>query len=395
MELKFSNIFKGDKVLWNAIFVLSIISIAAVYSATGALAYQDGSGGNTLFYLIKHSIFLSGGFFLVIIIQYIDYNRYAKYIEVILIFSFALSFITLFAGVEINGARRWLNIPGINYLFQPSELAKFAVMIYSAKVLAGVQKSEAEMKAGIKKILVVVAGFMAVTVLADLSSAALIFITAMVLMFAARVKVMHIFMILGVTIVLGFTVITIGSAEREVTWQNRITDFYSGKGASQQPENAKAAIATGGFFGKGPGNSEARNVLPQTYSDFIYAFIIEEYGFLGGSILVGVYLWIFIRGITIVQGIKKIFPALLSLGLILSLTIQAFLNMSVSVGLAPVTGQTLPFVSMGGTSLVFTALTFGIILNISRMSQLDSNTEQKVQRKKVATEEEKAEIIEE
>ena len=375
MTIKISNIFKGDKILWNALAILAILSIIAVYSATGALAYQQHNG-DTSYYLYRHSLFMAFGILVIIVTQFIPYKIYIKSAYIIYGISIFFLILTFFFGETKNEATRWLNLPVINIDFQPSDLAKFAIVMVTAKILAQNQNNKEGLKKAVTKIIMLTAAMVIFIFPSDFSSALLLIVTVGIIMYVGRVKFKYLLATTGIAfIVLSFFILIIMNSGhgRFNTWKARIESFTGDNENSDgnyQVNNAKMAIVTGGFFGKGPGNSIHRNSLPQSYSDFIFAFIVEEYGAFGGIFVLIVYLWILYRGMLIVRKTKKAFPVLLGLGLIISLSIQAFTNMLVAVNIFPVTGQTLPFVSMGGTSIFFTAVTFGILLNISRKENL-------------------------
>jgi cell division protein FtsW len=374
---KLKNIFKGDRILWNSVLVLGGLSIAAVYSASGALAYQEHDG-NTLFFLFKQIFFIGFGILAVLIFQFIPYKYYFRFAPAIYVVSLLLLALTLIMGKSVNGAQRWLEIPLIHIQFQPSEIAKIALVIYAARILSVNQDDEKSMKTALIAILAITGLMSALLIFSGGSTTLLLLATVLVLLYVGRVKIKYILLIVGIFVIFGASFLFILSRSsntgRLKTWKSRYETFFKGKdNGSDQANEAKVAIVTGGVFGKGPGNSVQRNVLPQSYSDFIYASIIEEYGWAGAAIIIALYLWILYRGINIINYVKNSFPAILALGLIFSLTIQAFANMAVAVGLFPVTGQALPFVSMGGTSNVITGITFGIILNISREAVIELN----------------------
>lgn len=370
---------EGDRFIWGIVVLLSLVSLLAVYSSTGTLAYKM-KGGNTEYYLIKHLVLMLGGLGLMYYCHKIDYRYFSKVSVVMLMVTIPLLFLTLFMGTNINSASRWLTLPILNISFQTSDLAKLALTMYLARSLSKMQSEEQEF---VNTFLVrqmgpifVVCGLIAP---ADLSTAAMIFMTSVLLLFIGRVKINYLLRLLGVMIVflvMFFSVILnhkalgLEGVGRISTWNARIHSFTEGSedGGSYQTKQAKIAIATGGLvFGKGPGNSQQRNFLPHPYSDFIYAIILEEYGLLfGGVVLIVLYLLFLLRCIKIVVHAPKAFGALLAVGLSFSLVIQAMLNMAVTVNLLPVTGLPLPLVSMGGTSIWFTSISIGLILSVSK-----------------------------
>ena len=362
---------KGDKVIWAVVFLLSIFSLLAVYSSTGTLAYRY-KAGNTEYYLLRHLSILLFGFFLMFLAHRIDYKYYARISQVALYISLPLLAYTLIFGTSLNEASRWYTLPLINMTFQPSDLAKLTLIIYVARLLAKKQGEIDDFKKGFIHVLFPI---MLVTLLilpANFSTAALIFATALVLMFVGRVKIKYLLMLGGVGIIALIISVAImasfpGLPGRIGTWQNRIESFSSGDSDDNyQVEQAKIAIATGGIAGKMPGNSIQKNFLPHPYSDFIFAIIIEEYGLIGGTLVVFLYLILMFRAVKIVIRSQRNFAAFLTFGLAFSLVFQAMVNMMVAVNLLPVTGQTLPLISMGGTSIWFTSIAIGIILSVSR-----------------------------
>lgn len=362
---------KGDKVIWAVVFLLSIFSLLAVYSSTGTLAYRYKSG-NTEYYLLKHLSLLLFGFLLMFWAHRINYKYYARISQLALLISLPLLAYTLFFGTSLNEASRWYTLPLINITFQPSDLAKLALIIYVARLLAKKHGEIDDFKKGFISILLPILVVTLLILPANFSTAALIFATSMVLMFVGRVKIKYLLLLCGVGIIALSIAILImvnfpGLPGRFGTWQNRIESFSSGDSDDNyQVEQAKIAIATGGIAGKMPGNSIQKNFLPHPYSDFIFAIIIEEYGLIGGTIVVFLYLILMFRSVKIVIRCQRNFATFLTFGLAFSLVFQAMVNMMVAVNLLPVTGQTLPLISMGGTSIWFTSIAIGIILSVSR-----------------------------
>lgn len=360
---------KGDPVIWGVIILLAIFSILAVYSSTGTLAYKS-QGGNTFYYITKHSVFLLFGFMVIFITHNIPYKYFSRLSQLFLIISIPLLLITLIYGETLNQATRWLELPVIGLKVQPSDFAKLAIVMYIARLLSMKQNTIDDFY---KTFLPIIGPVLIVCMLilpANLSTALIVLSTSVILMFIGRIKIKHLLLVAlaGILTISLFIVITInsGTDNRVVTWQNRVEDFMEGSGDNFQVEQAKIAVATGGLVGKGPGNSTQRNYLPHPYSDFIYAIIIEEYGLTGGIIVLFLYLYLLYRAGVLVKKSSRTFPAFLAIGLALSLTFQAMINMAVAVNLLPVTGQTLPFVSMGGSSQLFTSVALGIILSVSR-----------------------------
>jgi cell division protein FtsW len=365
-----SKYIKGDRVIWMVIILLSMISILAVYSSTGTLAYKM-RGGNTAYYLIKQVIFLSIGIFLIIATSSVPYKYYSKIAQLFLVIAVPVLALTLVTGPSINEARRWLTLPGTGFTIQPSDFAKLAIIMYVARMLSLRQDRLKELKGGYFPIIWPVILVCGLIMPANLSTAMILFCTAFTLMFIGRVP----FKFLALTIAGGILAVSlfvavslyINKEGRIATWKNRIENFISGdeSGDNFQVNRAKIAVVNGGLIGRGPGNSTQRNYLPHPYSDFIYAIIIEEYGLIGGIFILFLYIWLFFRAGMIVRKSTRTFAALLALGLSMGLVLQAMVNMAVAVNLVPVTGQTLPFVSMGGSSILFTSLSLGIILSVS------------------------------
>ena len=353
---------KGDQLIWAIVIALALISVFVVYSATGALAYRNME--SIEHYLFKHTglILLSLGAMWVA--HKIDYRYYSKLSKLGLWLSIPLLIYAWKAGVNINDASRWITIPIINQIFQPSDLAKLSLIAAMAGMLSKRQQNIGDFKDVIIPMVLwsgVICGLIA---MADLSSAVLLFATAMLLMFIGRVPVKYLAMLLVVGAIAGALAISIG--QRGDTAKNRITSFINETELPYQAEQARIAIASGGVIGKGPGKSDQRNFLPHPYSDFVYAIIIEEYGMIGGVVILLLYLALLYRGMKAVANSDRAFGGLLSAGLSFALVVQAMVNMGVVVGLGPITGLTLPFLSMGGTSLLFTGISLGIILSVSR-----------------------------
>lgn len=383
----FKKYLKGDPVIWAVIFALSIFSVLAVYSSTGTLAYRFREG-NTTYYIMKHGIILIIGLCIIYVTHLIPYKYYSRLSQIFLYISVPLLLLTLILGTNINSASRWLTLPGIGLTIQTSDLAKLALIMYVARMLSMNQDNIKDFRKAFIPIVTPVIIVCVLIVPANLSTAALLFATSVILMFIGRISIKHLLLLAGAGVVALSLFILIALAfkieGRIGTWKNRIENFTKkGDEVNYQVEQSKIAVVTGGIIGKGPGKSVQRNFLPHPYSDFIFAIIIEEYGVLGGLALIFLYLYILYRAGVMVRKSNRTFPAFLSIGLAISLVFQAMINMGVAVGLLPVTGQTLPLVSMGGSSLLFTSVAFGIILSVSRgVDSLDAN----------ATEEEKSKV---
>ncbi|MFT4969055.1 MAG: cell division protein FtsW [Chitinophagales bacterium] len=372
---KLSKNIKGDKFIWAIVLTLSLFSLLAVYSSTGTLAYKYRAG-NTEYYLIKQVFIICGGLGLMYLTHLINYKYFSRASQILYYLSIVLLVITLFFGTDINEAKRWITLPGVNLTFQTSDLAKFALIMYLARMLSKKQDMVSSFSEGFWPTIMPVFIICGLIAPEDLSSALVLFSTSVLIMFVGRIHMAYIGGLIGLSLIavgmfvtLLFTLPEESMPGRMTTWKGRIESFTNADGLDEDPYQlvqSKIAIAKGGFFPNGPGNSTQRNFLPHPYSDFIYAIIIEEYSFFGGVFVVFLYLAFLVRSAFVVRKSPKAFGALLAFGLALSLTIQAMINMGVAVGLLPITGLTLPLVSMGGSSTIFVSLAFGIILSVSR-----------------------------
>ena len=360
---------RGDRTIWLIVILLSLFSLLAVYSSTGTLAYKYRAG-NTEYYLLKHFMLLIFGLGLMYFAHLVNYTYYSRVAQLLLYVSIPLLVITVIFGADVNEAKRWLTLPIINVTFQTSDLAKLALIMYTARILSKKLSTIKDFRSAFLPIMIPVLIVCGLIAPADLSSAAVLFTTCLLFMFIGMVSMKHILLLIGSGAVgLGIVVLIAmvsPNKGRLGTWKSRIESFTQDDKESYQVKQSKIAIAKGSVFGKGPGNSTQRNFLPHPYSDFIYAIILEEYGLIGGGIVVILYLLFLYRTVRIVIKSPKAFGAYLAVGLSFSLVLQAMVNMAVTVNLLPVTGLTLPFLSMGGTSLIFTSLAVGIILSVSR-----------------------------
>jgi cell division protein FtsW len=354
---------QGDPVIWAVVLLLGILSVLIVYSSTGALAYKK-HGGNTEHFLIKQAMYVMLSFGAMWLAHKIDYRYYSKLSRMMLYLSVPLLVFSFFFGSKLNEASRWLVIPGIGVSFQPSDLAKFALIASLASMLAKNQNNMENIKEALIPMLFWCGLVCGIIALSNLSTAVLLFATCMLLMFIGRVPLKYLGMLIIVGIVAGALALAVG--QRMGTAVSRIKAFMDPKEIPFQLEQSYIAIATGGVLGKGPGNSTQRNFLPHPYSDFVYATILEEYGMIGGVLILFLFLVLLYRGMITVANSERAFGGLLSAGLSFALVIQALINMAVSVGLGPITGLPLPLLSMGGTSLLFTGISLGIILSVSR-----------------------------
>jgi cell division protein FtsW len=381
---------KGDKVIWALVILLVLVSLLAVYSATGTLAYKNYRG-NTEIYLFKQVAFIVLGITVIYFAHRVNYTIYSKVAQILFLLSIPLLAYTLFFGVRMNEGSRWIRLPIINLTMQTSDLAKLALFMYLARLLSKKQNVIKDFKKGFIPVMAPVAITCLLIAPANLSTALLLGASCLMLLFIGRVKTKHILLTIGlamipILILISAAVIrhkagdnddvavvkkSSGLFGRVDTWIGRVGNFmYGGKDADAddmyQVNQAKIAIAKGGWLGVGPGNSQTRDYLPQAYNDFIFAIIIEEYGLFGGAFILFIYLVFLFRCIRIFKRCPYAFGAFLALGLSFTLAIQAIANMAVTVNLFPVTGVTLPLISMGGTSFIFTCLSIGIILSVAR-----------------------------
>jgi cell division protein FtsW len=370
MKLVLRKYFKGDPVIWIILLLLAIYSILTVYSASGMLAYKV-RGGNTSYYLIRHVVLLLVSVGVIFFTHKIPYVYFSKLSKFFFFVSIGLLVLTMLIGANLNSASRWLVLPG-GLSFQTSDFAKIALVVYLARVLSKRKKELTSFKQAFRILMLPVLVVCGLIFPSDFSTAFLLFGVCVVIMFIAQVKGKYIFGLIGVSLLAAVMFVLVALAMpnsgRVQTWKSRIESFSSGdKEDNFQADHSRIAIASGGILPQGPGRSVQRNVLPHPYSDFIFAIIVEEYGLILGGILIPLlYVILFYRIIVIIRKCKGSFSIYMVAGLGILLCFQAFANMLVAVNLIPVTGQTLPFVSMGGTSLVFIGFAFGLILSVSR-----------------------------
>ncbi len=368
MKAVFQKYLKGDTAIWVIMLIFLMISLLVVYSATGSLAYKQAEG-NTTHFLTRQIIFSILSFSAAYFIHTLPHKTFSGFAVIAYIISIPLLLYTLARGASINEAARWISLPG-GFTFQTSDFAKLALFSFLATQIANRQNEIKDLKKGFIPLLIP-AGLTCILILpANFSTAALIFLISMLLFFIGRIQMRHILILMGAGIVgLGiFITIALNSPDkgRIGTWKRRIENFVSKDGENFQANQAKTAVATGGFFGKGPGQSVQRNILPHPYSDFIFAIIIEEYGLIMGVLIMALYLTILVRTVALIRKCKLVYSALMVAAMSLSLVVQAFVHIAVNLGVFPVTGQTLPMISMGGTSMIFTGIQFGIIMSVSR-----------------------------
>lgn len=379
---------KGDKVIWALVMVLALASMLVVYSSTGLLAYKYNKG-NTEVYLFKQIAFICVGMAVIYFSHRVNYTLYSRVARILFLISIPLLIYTLFFGVKLNEGSRWIKLPIINLTFQTSDLAKLALFMYLSRLLSKKQDIIKDFRKGFLPIIIPVGIICLLIAPANLSTALMVGATSLLLMFIGRVSGKHLALTIGTAAIPVVFLVIIAFAYydkaegrskelpalldqgRLPTWIKRVQSFAFAskevdKDENYQTNQAKIAITQGGLFGLGPGNSIERNFLPHPYSDFIFAIIIEEYGVIGGAFIILVYLLFLFRSIRIFRRCPYAFGAFLALGLSFTLVIQALINMAVAVNLFPVTGVTLPLVSMGGSSFLFTCLSIGIILSVAR-----------------------------
>ena len=394
---------RGDKFIWGIVILLALCSLLVVYSATGSLAYKMYKG-NTEVYLFKQLSFIILGILLIYFLHRVNYTVFSRVATILFMISVPLLIYTLFFGAKINDGSRWIKLPVINMTIQTSDLAKLALFMYLSRQLSKKQEVIKDFKKGFLPLITPVAITCILIMPANLSNALLTGAISLLLLFIGRVSVKHILLVVGlaaipIALLIGVAVTTYDGGAKEgvrptvktatvetggvlirfKTWVKRVQDFIYAKDEEvpYQVQQAKMAIANGGVvFGLGPGNSRQRNYLPQAYNDFIYSIIIEEYGLLGGAFIVFIYLLFLFRCISIFRRCPYAFGAFLALGLSFTLVIQALANMAVNVNIVPVTGVTLPLVSMGGSSFLFTCAAIGIILSVARnLEQMEGKEE--------------------
>ncbi len=389
---------KGDRVIWGIVIILTLVSLLVVYSSTGSLAYKYSK--STESYLFKQFGFIILGVLIIYFAHRVNYTIYSRVASVLFVASIFLLIYTYFFGVKLNEGTRWIKLPVINMTFQTSDMAKLALFMYLSRLLSRKQNVIKDFKKGFLPIIIPVGIICLLIAPSNLSTSLLIAGTSIMLMFIGRVRTKHLLATIGITlipVVILFSVAVstydkkeqrakdlpaVFTVGRVPTWIGRIQTFmYSKKEdvneKQYQINQAKIAIATGSWKGVGPGNSRARNFLPHSYSDFIFAIILEEYGFLGGTFIVFIYLLFLYRCIRLYRKCPYAFGAFLALALSFMLVIQAIANMGVNVNIFPNTGVTLPLISMGGSSFLFTCLSIGIILSVARnVEQLEGQKEE-------------------
>jgi len=366
--------FKGDRALWGLVALFMVYSLLAVYSSSVNVAFRS-YGGDTTYFLRSQFIMLLLGLAIIVIVHYLPYRIYFSLAGLFLIVAAVLLVLTFIFGARVNEATRWLEIPGTNFRLQTSDVAKVALVLYLARTLAKYQ-SELDNFILVTRYFIFPVGIICGLIMPEnLSTAVMIFGISIIILYIGRVPVRFLLAYIGLAVacvVLFALLLSVVTKDNRVeVWKNRLENYFTGKGDGAddyQANQAKIAISTGGLFGKAPGRSTQRNMLPQSNSDFIFAIIIEEYGLLLGAIpLILGYMILLFRGITIAKKCETGFPAFLVLGLTVMIVVQAMMNMLVAVGLLPVTGQTLPMVSWGRTSVLMMCFSIGVILSVSRV----------------------------
>ena len=371
MNNLFNQHLKGDRTVWMVALILGIVSLLAVYSACSWMVWRHDGG--TLGVLFKQGMMLAAGGFIMYMASKLKYTVYSRLSQVLLGVTIGLLLLTLLIGSNVNGASRWLVIPGLGLTFQTSDLARVVIIVYLARVLGRDREEPWTFKEVILKLILPVGAVCGLILPANFSTAALLFGTCMILMFIGQVPLKHMLSICGIAVGGFLVLLLLAKTSPELlprlkTWEARLSNHGGeDRDANYQVNNAKIAIVHGGFIPNGPGTGTSRNFMPHPESDMIYAFIIEEYGsIIGGLGLLLLYLILLFRAVKISNKVEKNFGKLVAIGLALGLVLQALVNMAVAVNLVPVTGQPLPLVSMGGTSLWFTCLALGIIVSVSR-----------------------------
>jgi len=380
METILKRYLKGDATLWIVFFFLCVLSIIEMYSASSTLAYKASSHMGPM---LRHAGFLTGGVLIAFFVHLIPYRfiRIFSYLG-LLISSFLLVFV-LFKGHSENDASRWLVIGGVQ--FQPSELAKLSVIIVAADLISRIRDNAKNEWIYFRNTIIMLISVCALILLENFSTAFILFTVVFIMMFIGRISMKYLASLAGIMII--SLVIGYGAVKaipeksmphmfkRAYTWVARIERHSDKEGTgnkyvindkNRQEKYGQIAIARGGIFGVMPGNSVERDYLPQAYSDFIYSIIVEEMGLIGGIFVILLYLILLFRAGKIATNCTSVFPAVLVIGLSLMIVIQTFINMSVATSLIPVTGQPLPLISRGGTSILITCIYFGIILGITR-----------------------------
>jgi cell division protein FtsW len=387
MEARITNFIKtrlaGDYQIWFIVFLLNIFGLLIQFSAKGKM--MMGGPLVPIANIAKSIFLLAGSFALMSWISRQNYLRLAKYSNICLIFSWILILFAFFFGENKGGASRWIDLGFIS--FMPSDMAKLCLTMSLAKIFSTRQADQSAYNLGVITVILIQVGITCFLVmLSNFSTAILIFLTSIVLMIFGRVPFKSILLIVGIVGFIAGSVVTLGIGQRAATVKARLATYaqrtlssnknglkaLEDKDENYQLKRSWYAIATGALIPKGPGNSQYRFILSQAESDFVYAIILEEYGLIMGLAIPLLFLWFMWRGSAVIRYSGKPLGGLLSAGLTFSIVIQAFINMLVAVGAGPVTGQPMPMISAGGTSLLFTAISIGLILSISRDKEMET-----------------------
>ncbi len=374
LSTRIATELRGDRVIWAIVVLLSIISMMSVFSSASTLAYVE-RGGEVSYYLFKHGMILGFGLVIIYIGHLLAYTKYSRWAPGLLVVAFVLLLATMWFGPVINSAQRWLQIPFVGLTFQTSDFAKLALIIFVARSIGSKQDVIKDFKEAFLPIIAPVIGICMLIAINDLSSALMLFLICILMMIVGRVALQYgvMLILLGVSVFSLMVMVASKYPElipRATTWEKRVQTYFNPELASTddryQITKAQIAIANGGIVGVGPGNSTQRNYVPSAHSDFIYSIIVEEYGAIGGIAVIFLYVLLFFRIVRLVTKSSKAFGAMVAFGIGLALLLQAFFNIAVNLDLLPVTGLTLPLISMGGTSVLFTCIAFGIILSVSK-----------------------------
>ena len=379
MKQLLSNL-KGDKVIWSFLALLALFSFMPVFSASTNLAFGRDGDGNTLGYLVKHLAHLGMGFMIIYFVHKVPFHYFRVISRIGLPFVWGLLALTLFKGTHIGGANasRWLQVPFIGISFQTSSIASIILYIYVARYLSKSRETPITFQASLLELWLPVFITLALILPANFSTTALMFAMVVMVAFIGKYQLKYIGFIIGMAIagLLFFVLISKAFPDskffnRVGTWTSRIENFSSDKPGEDdyQIEKAKIAIASGNLYGLGPGKSVQRHFLPQSSSDFIFAIIIEEYGLIGGLGVLGLYLLLLFRFVIAAHKANTLFGKLVVISLGFPMIFQALINMAVAVELLPVTGQTLPLISSGGSSIWMTCFALGIIINVTKKEE--------------------------
>lgn len=390
MRALFTTHLRGDRTIWMVALILGLVSLLAVYSACSWMVWRHDGG--TLRVLLKHGLMLATGGFIMYAASKVRYTAYSRLSQLALPVTIGLLLLTLLVGSNVNDASRWLKIPGLGITFQTSDLARVVILVYLARVLGRQREEPWTFREVLVKLMLPIGAVCGLILPANFSTAALLFGTCMLLLFLGQVPLKHMAAIGGIAVGAFAVLLLLARTNPDLlprlrTWESRLTNHGGeDRDANYQVNNAKIAIASGGLLPNGPGSGTSRNFMPHPESDMIYAFIIEEYGsIIGGLGLLLLYLILLLRAMRISNRADKPFGRLVALGLTLGMVLQALVNMAVAVNLVPVTGQPLPLVSMGGTSMWFTCLALGIVVSVSQSVNDSEGTARREERPRTST----------